>query len=194
MNSSDKKYPSGVKGFVAILILGMVVHFSITLIYVFRDQVPMSVNRYTDRYMAPVFHQNWKLFAPDLPKYNCELEYRMAYQNEWSDWQDVSSSYGYNDYSLLETIEQNILTQLNWQILNNLYSRNGEQQFDRIVSSTAYTDAMFMVMKMYRNANPGKKEEMMQVRIKYRFTPAPGENTLPEEIIEFPIYAGESPS
>lgn len=182
------------KAFVLALALGILIHFGITLVYVFRDNMPMALNRQTDHYMAPVFHQNWKLFAPDLPRYNCELEFRLAINNEWTDWKDASSFYGHESYSVVETIEQNILTQLNWQLLHNLYSRNGERQFDRILNSTAYTDAMFMVMKMHRNANPDKREEMMQIRIRYSFTPTPGQLSGQDEIIEFPIYAGENPS
>jgi hypothetical protein len=194
MSANNQTYGWPIKAFVLALIVALVVHFSITLIYVFRDDMPIALNQKTDRYMAPVFHQNWKLFAPDLPRYNCELEFRLAINNEWTDWKDASAFYGHGKSSPLETIEQNILTQLNWQLLNNLYSKNGERQFDRIVRSTAYTDAMFMVMKMHRNANPDKREEMMQVRIRYQFTPSPGQQNAATEIIEFPIYAGESPS
>lgn len=191
MSENNPTYRWPLKAFIIALITGLVIHFALTLIYVFRDQMPVVVNQRTDRYMAPVFHQNWKLFAPDLPRYNCELEFRLAMNNEWTDWKDMNAVYGYAENSVLETIEQNILTQLNWQVLNNLYSRNDVRQFDRIMSSTAYTDAMFMVMKMHRNANPGQQEEMMQIRMRYRFTPQPGDRSGQDVIMEFPFYAGD---
>ena len=117
MSANNQTYGWPIKAFVLTLIVALMVHFSITLIYVFRDDMPIALNQKTDRYMAPVFHQNWKLFAPDLPRYNCELEFRLAINNEWTDWKDASAFYGHSKSSPLETIEQNILTQLNWQLL-----------------------------------------------------------------------------
>ncbi|MFM9984630.1 MAG: DUF5819 family protein [Flavobacteriales bacterium] len=193
MPETKSTYSLPLKVFVVAIVIALLGHFTLTIVYAFRENMPAALNQRTDRYMAPVFHQNWKLFAPDLPRYNCELEFRLAINNEWTDWKDASSFYGYDDYSSVETIEQNILTQLNWQLLNNLYTRNGVIQFDRIVRSTAYTDAMFMVMKMHRNAQPDKREEMMQIRIRYQFTSTPHKDDNHQEVIEFPIYAGENP-
>ncbi len=62
--------------FVVLLIAGLAVHFALTTIYCFRDNMPYKAYALADKYSVPCFHQNWKLFAPDVPKYTVQLEYR----------------------------------------------------------------------------------------------------------------------
>jgi hypothetical protein len=59
-----------------LLLAGLVMHFALTTVYSFRDNMPYRAYALADKYSVPCFHQNWKLFAPDLPKYTVQLEYR----------------------------------------------------------------------------------------------------------------------
>src|SRR5690349_17586122 len=89
---------------VTILLAG---HFAMVTLYSFRDDVANArLRNLADRYSIPAFHQNWKLFAPDLPAYNVELEYRWTDAGGWSAWKDVSESFGFDKTSRIETIEQ----------------------------------------------------------------------------------------
>lgn len=175
------------------VVLALTVHFSITLMYAFRGHLPGAARIKVDRYMVPLFHQNWRLFAPDLPRYNCELEFRIAVHNEWTDWADASAFYGASKSSYLETLEQSFVFQLNSEVLNNLYRKGEVVQFDRVTQSAAYANALYMVIKNYRNHNDHVKEEMAQIRLHYLFTPPPGgQFQYHDQVLEFPIYIPES--
>jgi hypothetical protein len=180
-----------IKIFVVLAVLALAGHFTFVLIYSFRDFVPPKVQHLSDRYMVPCFHQNWKLFAPDLPKYNAELEYRFAKSSVWSDWFDVSAHSGFDKRSKIETVEQGFNSSLSWQIQNNYYSVEGRPQFDRLVSSPSYADALFMTLKMHQ-LKYGEKPDSVQIRMNFRFTPAPDQaRNFQFTYLEFPIYKPE---
>ncbi len=138
----------------------------------------------------PLFHQNWKLFAPDLPVYNAELHYRIAHSGSWSGWADVTTSFGYGTSSRMETIEQGFNTALAWQVMDNLYSKAGKKQYDRIVQSNAYASALFYLLKMQEIHQPDAQVDSVQLRLEYRFTPPYDQAyTFQKSWLEFPVYA-----
>lgn len=176
--------------FVLALLLAVSVHFSFTLIYSFKPEGPGKISHLAQRYMVPMFHQNWKLFAPDLAKYNTDLQYRFFNKKGWSNWLEVTEHFGFDKYSKIETVEQGFNSALNWQVVNNYYSLDGKPQFDRLVQSPAYSSALFMAMKMHKTFLPGEALDSIQIRLHYRFTPGMHEaRTIRISDLEFPIYA-----
>ena len=186
---TTKKPTLVVRIFICLSLIAFLLHFLFITLYCFRDDMPFQINAYTDRYAIPVFHQNWKLFAPDLPRYNVELEYRYAQTSGWSDWRDASASFGYQSNSRMETIEQGFNTSLGWQVLNNFYSRDGRKQFDRIVQSTDYARSLFYVLKMHQIHVEKKQPDSVQIRLNFRFTPPPDKAyTFQTSTLEFPVF------
>lgn len=186
---SEKKPNLILRSFIWLTIIAFFVHFVLITLYCFRDDMPTRVNAYTDRYAIPAFHQNWKLFAPDLPRYNVELEYRYAKQAGWSEWRDASHSFGYSSASRMETIEQGFNTSLGWQVLNNFYSRDGRKQFDRIMQSTDYARSLFYVLKMHQIHVEKELPDSVQLRLNFRFTPPPDKAyTFQTSTLEFPVF------
>ncbi|MBX7051566.1 MAG: hypothetical protein K1X54_05995 [Flavobacteriales bacterium] len=176
-------------GALATGMAALIVHFVIILGYSFRDQLPASATKLTDRYAVPMFHQNWKLFAPDLPRYNAELEYRYFGNQTWSDWSDITKQCGFGPYTRMETIEQGFNTQLSWQVVNNYYALNGRAQFDRMVQSPAYANCLFYVLKMHELYVSKTKPDSVQIRLNFRFTPPPQQaHTYQISNLEFPVY------
>jgi hypothetical protein len=170
--------------------MAMIIHFTMVIAYSFRENLPQGLVARADRYCVPLFHQNWKLFAPDLPTYNAELQYRISTAGEWGSWADVTAAYGYGRSSRMETIEQGFNTALAWQVMDNLYSKGGKKQFDRIVQSNAYASALFYALKMQEIHQPEVRIDSVQLRMEYRFTPKPDQAyTFQKSWLEFPVYA-----
>ncbi len=192
--------------FTLLLIAGLVTHFSLTLIYCFRDNMPYKANAVADRYMVPCFHQNWKLFAPDVPMYNVELEWRCLAaphpqplsggEGSWTPWQDATYEEGLKESPrVLETVEQGFCTQLSAQLLNNLYRKDSTIIYDRIVGSPAYASALFYVMKYHEqkklpfNDRMNRQPVAWQIRLRYTFAPQPRSMfDAHEQVVEFPEY------
>lgn len=171
-------------------IIALVVHFAIITAYGFRDQLPVSATKITDRYCVPMFHQNWKLFAPDLPKYDAQLAYRYNRDQSWSEWNDITESCGFTRFSKMETIEQGFNTQLAWQVVNNYYARDGRAQFDRMVQSPAYANSLFYVLKMHQLHVDSIKPDSVQIKLKFVFTPPPDQaHSIQSSELAFPVYA-----
>jgi len=177
------------KAIVWLSVIALAFHILMISIYSFRENMPFAATRISDRYAVPLFHQNWKLFAPDLPKYNAELEYKVSKNGSWTDWQDASHSFGYGVTSRVETIEQGFNTSLGWQVINNFYTRDNRKQYDRIVQSPAYASALFFVLKMYQLHVDPVSPDSIQLRMQFRFTPPPKQaHNFQTSFLEFPVY------
>jgi hypothetical protein len=176
--------------FTLLAIVAMSAHLLFCIVYSFRQHMPRALVAKADGYCVPLFHQNWQLFAPDLPEYNSNLQYRIATSVGWSDWADATANFGYGITSRMETIEQGFNVALDWQVMDNLYSKAGKAQFDRIVQSNAYASALFYVLKMEEIHHPEIRPDSVQLRMEYRFTPPPnGAHTFQKSWLEFPVYA-----
>ncbi|MFN0032593.1 MAG: DUF5819 family protein [Flavobacteriales bacterium] len=202
--------------FTLLLIAVLCGHFLFTLIYSFRDNMPHQANALAEHYMVPCFHQNWKLFAPDVPEYSVQLEWRClaaphprplssgegsassANSQVWTPWQDATYEEGLKESPrVLETVEQGFCTQLSAQLAGNLYRSDSTIMYDRVVGSPAYASALFYVMKHHElklvSPQQGDLEyytpKGWQIRLKYTFTPHPL-SMLPakEVVIAFPEY------
>lgn len=181
---------SRLKWFIAVLALFGTVHFALTTVYSFQYlPVPSGVREASQTYTVPFFHQNWKLFAPEVPAYDNQLEYRYAANGTWSAWSDVSGSLGYAPHGKIEYIEQVITGVLAWQIANNLYQRNQRMQFDRIVQSFDYRRALYFTKQLHEQTTGQTSGDSLQLRVKFRFTPPPDKAyTFQSSYLEFPVY------
>ena len=162
------------------------------MLYSFREQLPARVALYADRYCVPLFYQNWKLFAPDVPTYDAQLEFRLCRGDDWGAWGDASGRYGYGAHHPVETAEQGFAAELFWQVKNNLYRRNDSLQWDAVLRSQAYVGSIYYVYKMeeyHHNSEPTKA----QLRIIQRRTPMLGitGGHAQSDTTEFPIYTSQ---
>lgn len=143
---------------------------------------------YVSRYTQPLFLQPWSTLGTDYPTSYSELEYRALIDKKWSDWQDATTSFGYDTSTPVERLEQGINEQLRWQITHNLYTENGRAQFDRVLESSAYSKALYYVLRMenhHKQINP----DSVQLRLSICFTPEPTQAyTRQCSYLNFPIY------
>lgn len=178
----------------AVLGLWCVVHLIATVVYTLHWPADGLLAQWSYRYMVPLFHQNWSLFAPNIPEYDAQLIYRSSANDslvDWTVWKDVSLACGYGDFSKMEVIEQNILVQLNHQLYTEYYSVNGEPQLDAMVKTAAYSKALYYAGRMHEKyTGPWSS---LQIAVVFRFPPAdaPIESTVPDTLFFPPFHSNE---
>lgn len=86
----DVKVSKRLRWFALALAVFVAVHFTATLVYTVPD-VPIDprIQHRAAMYMKPMFHQGWKLFAPDVPTCNPVLQFRLSRRGEWTSYQKV---------------------------------------------------------------------------------------------------------
>jgi len=178
----------GLTAFSLAVFLALVVHFGLTTVYSFSYlKWPVHLKTAAMAYSVPLFHQNWKMFAPDVPEYHTELEYRAFKDSTWSQWKDVTSSNGFSSHSRVEYMEQNINSGLAYQIANNLYTRDARREFDRAIQSFDYGKAVYFTEELYKRKNGVPIGDSLQLRVMFRFTPKPGMALIDQKsYLEFP--------
>ena len=168
--------------FLSVVLL--LAHFVLTGLYSFQMlPIPWQLSSFSNNYSAPLFHQNWKLFAPVVPEYSQQLYVRYYYNHEWTEFQDVSEKFGFGTTSKVEYVEQHICSGLSYQLANNMYWVNGQQRYDRVQQSLDYGRAVYFCERMLRfkgNIHP----DSLQMQLHYKFDPI----NKPEETVdvEFP--------
>jgi len=175
--------------FTLVLLAALIGHFVLTIIYSLQGApVPPPVREISNRYAIPLFHQNWKLFAPQVPEYDNQLEYRFQSPEGWSEWADVSGSHGYSRGSKAEYMEQTLTGALAWQLANNLYARNQRLELERIVNSFDYFRALHFTRRMHARHAFETAPDSIQMRVRFRFTPPPGKAyTFQSSYMELPV-------
>jgi hypothetical protein len=100
-----------------------------------------------------------------------ELEFRMKNKSAaWSDWKDATANYTYEPSSQAERVEQSIVDELRWQLANNLYSENGRVELKQVTESSAYSKAIYYVMRMERYHEQNYPDSI-QLRAAIEFIP-----------------------
>jgi len=123
------------------------------------------------RYTHPLFQQPWRTLGSDLPANKIELEFRMKNKAAaWSDWKDATANYSYDPSSQAERVEQTIADELRWQLTHNLYSENGRVELRPIMESSAYSKAIYYVMRMERYHEQNYPDSI-QLRAAIEFIP-----------------------
>jgi len=180
-----------IRWFVMVLAVLFVMHFLLTSLYSFQKlRLPGTVRSVSTRYTVPFFHQNWKLFAPEVPAYDSQLEYRYSNTGSWSEWNDVSHSLGHGSHSKVEYIEQVLVGSLAWQIANNLYVEGTRARYDLIAQSFDYGRAVFFTQRLHELSWGEPIHDSLQLRVAFRFTPEPGKAyTFQKSYLELPVFS-----
>lgn len=126
----QKKHPY-VKGLLIVSFL--FVHFVITYFYVAPDEFNANgLKQLSGNYIKPVFHQGWSLFAPELPEYNVDVDYRTDSASQWC---ELSEYYLKNHHKYRVTYHgrisigiSNVARGAVWEI-----SGNRERQEDQLL-------------------------------------------------------------
>lgn len=72
----------------ALLLVGL--HFVLLAAYTFPDTwVPVRLRYWAQAYARVLFHQDWRLFAPDPPACGCSLEFRTSTSDRWLRVEDL---------------------------------------------------------------------------------------------------------
>lgn len=81
-------------------------HTALLAMYTFpHELVPERLRVIGQLYVRPVFHQQWRLFAPDPPTCDCQVEVR----NGGEDWRSiVREGDGYLDRRMAQSIARNV--------------------------------------------------------------------------------------
>jgi hypothetical protein len=156
-------------------LLAIVLHFFLTTVYNLRYWARPALKNVSDCYTFPVFHQDMKLFAPDLAMYSVHLESRIYNNGQWQSWTDVTQKAGHDMRSRMERVEQNFNHALSWEVTQNLYSKDGVPQFDRLITSAAYRNALYYAWRMQSRFNGSEPYDSIQIRLNYAFTPPVGQ-------------------
>ncbi|PCJ84828.1 MAG: hypothetical protein COA57_08510 [Flavobacteriales bacterium] len=89
------------RAIVLAILLVFVFHFSATLIYLSDGKfTPYRVNFWVGQYMLPLFHQSWKMFAPEPPTGSIRFYYRCKLKDAgWVKWKDANFELVYKHQS-----------------------------------------------------------------------------------------------
>ena len=72
----------------AIVVVAL--HIALLAAYTLPHQfVPTRVRYWSQAYARVLFHQDWRLFAPDPPECGCSVEYKGTQESEWRRLEDL---------------------------------------------------------------------------------------------------------
>ena len=157
------------KTLLAALIGGII----LTIHYTLCALSALSIEQETigSRYTQPLFQQPWRKLGSDVPTNKMELEFRMKNKSAaWGDWKDATANYTYEPSSQAERVEQSIVDELRWQLAHNLYSENGRVELKQVTESSAYSKAIYYVMRMERYHEQNYPDSI-QLRAAIEFIP-----------------------
>ena len=185
-----KKMSSRIKIYAIVGTSVLMLHFILTVIYATDFLVlPRSVRQVSQAYTVPFFHQNWSMFAPEIPEHENELEYRFAQKGNWSSWRDVTAVHGFEKGSEMEYIEQSISSSLTRQIANNLIVKDGQYDFSTIQNSFDYNKALYYCLLLHEKSTGEVLRDSIQMRSKFIFTPKFGSTASDTtHYLEYPTY------
>ncbi len=137
--------------------------------------------------MYPSFYQGWSLFAPDVPKWHSDLEYRYFNDGEWAPWQSSSAFPGAVAHPVQARIAQKLNHYLTNQLRENLYYKNGVPQFDKVVTQGHYRGAVYLVRAELKQLNK-RNIDSLQLKLNVSYAPEPGSGNSPEiKSVEYPV-------
>ncbi|MFM7730500.1 MAG: DUF5819 family protein, partial [Flavobacteriales bacterium] len=92
-----------------VIVIGLLLlaigHAGMMMLYSFREHLAPRIGQVVDGYSVPLFYQNWRLFAPDVPAYDAQLEYRdeplIEYLEKMKFMLDVDVKDQSNNYAVL---------------------------------------------------------------------------------------------
>jgi hypothetical protein len=163
------------------------IHFSMSALYAFRKNYDNpQIEVLAIKYGFPFFHQGYSLFVP-MPDFDDFIEVRYREGGSWTDFQEIGNRYEYAIDSKLRQFEEFTSANLNNQIVNNLYWKDGVRQLERIEQSTDYGRAVYLCQRLERAKRKLTHShtyiDSMQVRLVYHFHPLNGEQK--KDVFEF---------
>jgi len=144
-------------------------HFTMVLVYVYNASGGGSTFLYyNQKYMVPVFHQKWPLFAPDPVNYDCQMWGRYYANDRWSEW--LTTDRVRAEHYKIKHLEATLSTDFTKVIYSNegIYQVDGNPQFDRLERNFFYLETYFyfnQYFKKYYQVAP----DSIQVRMDYTF-------------------------
>ncbi|MDQ3102083.1 MAG: DUF5819 family protein [Bacteroidota bacterium] len=140
---------------IGVMVAGLVTgHLTLVMAYAFPGRiVPAKVRAIAGAYVRPLFHQEWKLFAPDPPLCSCELQWSTT----GTEWRSIGT-----DHYLEERMAQNLaryaqasLTTTDQASLPQLIEALGE-----MVADGTTTDPIFRIVEecVIDARDPAKRE------------------------------------
>ena len=169
----------------AFFLLGL--HFSLSALYAFRRHYDIPfVESVANRYGFPFFHQGYSLFVP-MSDFDDFLEVRYREGGNWTAFQEMGNRYEYDVDSKLRQFEEFSTANLNNQIINNLYWKDGVRQLERIEQSTDYGRAIYFCQRLERYKRKLTHShtyiDSLQIRLVFHFHPLNGEQK--KDVFEF---------
>ena len=165
----------------------LVVHFAFTLVYTFPGvPVPKKAQELSYAYMVPMFHQGWKLFAPDITNYNLTVSRRCYSQGKWEDRGAIDQNMAHSRLPYaLSKITPALTTSLN-DSLRGLYYVDNQARYDRVTNGGAFKAVVYYLLKE-ESHRMGAAPDSIQLTLTYTFTPDLRTGEAQEEVVlEFP--------
>lgn len=122
------------------LALFIAFHFGATLVYTV-DALPLDprIRHRASGYMKPLFHQGWKLFAPDVPTCSPAFDYRIANGGKWSTYKAVLGHPGLPEHPKLRYMTDKLAAYL----MNALRMQCGDRPAPGAVDARALQSGSF---------------------------------------------------
>jgi len=135
----QKKYPY-VKGLLIVAFL--FVHFVVTYFYVAPEEFNVNgLKQLSGNYMKPVFHQGWKLFAPELPECNVVVTYRTDSMAKWQSLSDYylkkHHKYRVTHHGRISRAISNVARSAVWEISKNSQDQEYQKLLKEVVKKIA---------------------------------------------------------
>ena len=191
-HNSDRR----LRSLAVVGLLFLVVHFAMTSLYTM-PAIPATpaMSSAARSYMWPAFHQGWHLFAPGVPGFQNKLYYRVPSDGEWGEWVDADTIAG-RSHARIPYITQKICTQLHGAIngkTTGVYYLEGDPQYDKVMTSSAFKFAVYYCAQEYRQA-AGNLPDSLQLRLDYLITPDfhSGRVAVEQPVFQFPTYVIQS--
>lgn len=166
----------------------LAMHLLMVAGHMFDAYLGNSVKLVTTAYSYPLFPTPTPMPGTTLATSDCQLEFRAAGRNGWTDWRDASGAFDDSLHSTTEHIEQSLCEEFRWQVLHNLYAEDGEQHFDHVLQSSTYSKALYFIVRL-QQLHHEPAADSIQIRLNYRFTPAPDQAyTFQRSYLEFPVF------
>jgi len=163
------------KVIVIFIAVALLMHVSLSSLYIFRDSVAPRWANWAIDYCSPLFHQNWMLFAPNVSEYDVQLQYGVDYEGKRK-WLDITDeSLGSSPIDRAERYFANALT---WDYVHLVYSSGDTLNFTSFVQSRSFQNARKWVCNYIEKTNYVLSDSL-QMRLFYTFYDAENAQGVP---------------
>lgn len=180
-------------------------HFAMTLVYISpRNFFNPFINTVSDAYMLPFFHQSWSLFAPDPPRYEKSLQYKVKVNDVWKEWIDPGSEL-LQKHDACRLSPDNILFRVNqntaWRLWHDVEEvmpavlKRFPDTLSYLKQSRAFHTAVYYANASYRKSGPEAVADSLKIRLLITIPPTvhgeTGDTKPAHYYINFPTVEAE---